>query len=136
MRRRPATLGAKSRRPWVDTQHGARESAVRRMVSSRQRGRVRHDCQLVGDARRRITPIRWPDGGHLKALRFGTLLMVWTLSPWQAAAQQMSNGELHDRIVAVMARRVVLPPATDTFVSWEERGPVLYHTVTRAGGTV
>ena len=67
----------------------------------------------------------------MRALRLGTLLMVSTWSPSQATAQQMSNGELHDRIVAVMARRVVLPPATDTFVSWEERGPVLYHTVTR-----
>ncbi len=57
--------------------------------------------------------------------------MVCSWSPWQAAAQQMSNGELHDRIVAVMARRIVLPPGTDTFVSWEGRGPVLYHTVTR-----
>lgn len=67
----------------------------------------------------------------MRALRLCTLLMVWTWSPCQATAQQMSNGELHDRIVAVMARRIVLPPATDTFVSWEGRGPVLYHTVTR-----
>ncbi len=30
-----------------------------------------------------------------------------------------------------MARNAVLPPATDTFVSWQERGPVLYHLATR-----
>ena len=47
------------------------------------------------------------------------------------SAQQLSAVELHDRLVAVMARNRVLPTATDTFVSWTERDPVLYHLATR-----
>ena len=47
------------------------------------------------------------------------------------SAQQLAAVELHDRIVAVMARSKSLPTATDTSVSWTERGPVLFHLATR-----
>ncbi len=62
-----------------------------------------------------------------------TLLAACCTAGSPLAAQRPSPGKLHELVVTEMARAGRLEAAADTFVSWTERGPVLYHLVTRWG---
>jgi hypothetical protein len=58
-------------------------------------------------------------------------LLACAAAPTLAHSQEASPTVTHDRIVTVMARHGRLASAADTFVSWQDGVPILYHTVTR-----
>ena len=61
----------------------------------------------------------------------GILGILALAAAWPLGAQAPgSSRDIHDRIVAIMARAGLDEPAADTFVTWSPR-PVLYHTVSR-----
>ncbi len=79
---------------------------------------------------------RLPDGGDLRSRRLTAALVAYCAVVNPVAAQQLAPRELHDRIVEAMVSTSRLASAADTFVSWTERGPVLYHLVTRSTDSI